>query len=324
MPNKIKPKRSYTANSVPTTSDLDTNELAINWADAKAFTKNAAGNIVSVTLGGGGGGSGITWSSVPASPTATGSAGSIAYDDANGFFYVATATNTWKRVALSTWTVPVITISSQPSAQTASSGAATFSVTASVSSGSVTYHWQRQALGAGSYANVSGATSATLSLTGLTNAANNADNYRVVVSSTGATSVTSNSAALTVAAAAALLSIARNNGTSTFTGSGTTASPFTRATSLALDAADGLSRYSWTASASATVTLVFNYTDGDSAGEAYQINRTRSGATATQHTGYDGTAITQTVSVISGDVISFSSTGYAATQLFSNVSVSAA
>jgi hypothetical protein len=56
MPNKIKPKRSYTANAVPTTSDLDTNELAINWADGKAYTKNAAGNIVSVTLGGSGGG----------------------------------------------------------------------------------------------------------------------------------------------------------------------------------------------------------------------------------------------------------------------------
>jgi hypothetical protein len=53
----------------------------------------------------GGGGSGLTWSSVPASATATGAAGSIAYDNASGFFYVATATNTWKRVALSSWTV---------------------------------------------------------------------------------------------------------------------------------------------------------------------------------------------------------------------------
>ena len=56
MPNRIKPLRSYTANAVPTTSDLETNELAINWADGKAYTKNAAGNIVSVTLGGSGGG----------------------------------------------------------------------------------------------------------------------------------------------------------------------------------------------------------------------------------------------------------------------------
>jgi hypothetical protein len=218
----------------------------------------------------------------------------------------------------------VITISSQPSNQTASSGAATFSVTASVSpAGSVTYQWQRQALGTGSYSNVSGATSASLALTGLSNGSNNADNYRVVVSATGAPSVTSNAAALTVASAS-LLSITRDNGTSTFTGSGTAGSPFTRATSLALDAADGLSRYSWTASGSATVTLVFNYTDGDSAGEQYRITRTRSGSTTDIHSGTDGTAITQTVSVVSGDVIRITSTGYAATQFFANVSVSAA
>jgi hypothetical protein len=57
MPNKIKPKRLYTPNSVPLTTDLETHEIAINWADGKAYTKNASGNIVSVTLGGGGSGS---------------------------------------------------------------------------------------------------------------------------------------------------------------------------------------------------------------------------------------------------------------------------
>lgn len=57
MGNTIKPKRSYTANSVPLTTDLEQNELAINWADGKAFTKNASGQIVSVTLGGSGGSS---------------------------------------------------------------------------------------------------------------------------------------------------------------------------------------------------------------------------------------------------------------------------
>lgn len=57
MANKIKPKRSYTSNSVPLATDLETNELAINWADGKAYTKNASGQIVSVTLGGSGGSS---------------------------------------------------------------------------------------------------------------------------------------------------------------------------------------------------------------------------------------------------------------------------
>lgn len=104
MPNRIKPKRSFTPNSVPLTTDLtEVGELAINWADGIAYTRNSAGQIVSVTLGGGGGGSGLSWSSVPASATATGTAGSIAYDDASGFFYVATAANTWKRASLSTW-----------------------------------------------------------------------------------------------------------------------------------------------------------------------------------------------------------------------------
>lgn len=99
--SKIKPKRSYTANSVPLTTDLETNELAINWVDSKAFTKNAAGQIVSVTLGGGGGSSGLSWSSVPASATATGTAGQIAYDGSK--LYVCTATNTWKRTTLSSY-----------------------------------------------------------------------------------------------------------------------------------------------------------------------------------------------------------------------------
>jgi hypothetical protein len=49
----------------------------------------------------GGGSSGLSWSSVPASATATGTAGSIAYD--SDFFYIATASNTWKRTTLSTW-----------------------------------------------------------------------------------------------------------------------------------------------------------------------------------------------------------------------------
>jgi len=54
MANKIKPKRSYTASSVPLTSDLDTHELAIRWDSSSPaiFTKDASGNIVTITLGG--------------------------------------------------------------------------------------------------------------------------------------------------------------------------------------------------------------------------------------------------------------------------------
>jgi hypothetical protein len=95
MANKILPKRSYTSGSTPTTSDLQTNELAINWADGKAFTKNAAGNIVTQTLGG------AAFVSAPASATASGTAGQLAYD--GSFLYVCTVTNTWTRAAISTW-----------------------------------------------------------------------------------------------------------------------------------------------------------------------------------------------------------------------------
>jgi hypothetical protein len=55
----------------------------------------------SITIAAAGGGGGISWLSAPASPTATGTAGQIAYDGAH--FYLATATNTWKRAALSSW-----------------------------------------------------------------------------------------------------------------------------------------------------------------------------------------------------------------------------
>ena len=70
MANKIKFKRSYTAGAVPTTSDLDTHEIAINWADNKLFTKNAAGSIVSVSLGGGSAATDSRWDLfLPAAPT---------------------------------------------------------------------------------------------------------------------------------------------------------------------------------------------------------------------------------------------------------------
>jgi hypothetical protein len=97
---------------------------------------------------------------------------------------------------------PVITITSQPSNQTAISGSATFSVTATVTeAATLSYQWEKQEGGAGSFSNVSGATSNSLSLSSLTNAADNGDVYRCVVSATGgATSVTSNSVTLTVSA----------------------------------------------------------------------------------------------------------------------------
>ena len=76
MPNKVKPSRSWVANYEPTS--LEANELAINWVDAKAYTRNPSGQIVSVTLGGGGSSSIVEVATASALP-ATGVSGGTLY-----------------------------------------------------------------------------------------------------------------------------------------------------------------------------------------------------------------------------------------------------
>lgn len=91
-----------------------------------------------------------------------------------------------------------ITISGQPTAQTTVDGGATFSVTASASSGSISYQWQRALVATPTrFTNIAGATSASRAVTGQV-AGNTGDLYRVVVGSdAGAVKVTSNAVALT-------------------------------------------------------------------------------------------------------------------------------
>ena len=91
-----------------------------------------------------------------------------------------------------------ITIGTQPANQNTSSGAATFSVAATVDkSGTITYQWQKRTSSGGRFSNVSGATSASLALTGKP-AANTDNQYRVKVnSSKGAAEVVSSIATLT-------------------------------------------------------------------------------------------------------------------------------
>ena len=101
--------------------------------------------------------SGLSWSSVPASATATGTAGQIAYDDDNGFFYVATNTNVWKRAALGSWPWPV-------SGNLLFLGRASDSRTLTLSGSNVT-QW-RDANG-GSLALSAGAGSVTVNATGI-------------------------------------------------------------------------------------------------------------------------------------------------------------
>lgn len=98
---------------------------------------------------------------------------------------------------------PEITITGQPTNTSVVSGATgSFSVTATrTGTGSLTYQWQKQEGGAGAWSNITGATSNTYTTGALTVAADNSDKYRVIVSLTGAESVTSNAVTLTVTAA---------------------------------------------------------------------------------------------------------------------------
>jgi hypothetical protein len=50
----IKPKRSETASSAPTSGDLEVGEIAINSADQKIYTKKSDGTVVEVANAGAG------------------------------------------------------------------------------------------------------------------------------------------------------------------------------------------------------------------------------------------------------------------------------
>jgi hypothetical protein len=92
-----------------------------------------------------------------------------------------------------------ITIGTQPADQDTDTGAATFTVAATVSSGGGTlaYQWQVKSVGSSRYVNVAGATSSSLALTGQLEA-NSGDQYRVkITSANGAGEVTSDVATLT-------------------------------------------------------------------------------------------------------------------------------
>lgn len=254
-------------------------------AAAAAPVQSVNGKTGNVTIEAGG----IAWSSAPTSTTTVTKSGNLSYDA--DFLYVANDTNQWRRTSLEDWATPAITISVQPSNQTAISGAATFSVTASATQNAeLLYQWQRQAGGTGGWTNIAAGLSATLDLVDLSYAANNGDKYRVVISSgaagTGGTAVngwlpavvveltptatlTSGEATLTVSAAISIItqpqSVSLTNGTSaTFSVSATTPG-------------SGLS-YQWQSSPDGT-----NWTNINSANSAsYSL----SGITETAYDGY--------------------------------------
>lgn len=95
---------------------------------------------------------------------------------------------------------PVITITTQPQPATIASTASTasFSITASVNSGTLLYQWQRRGRGATTFVDISGATGSTLSLSGLTYSTDRETYYRCRLTATGAAAVVSSSAQLAI------------------------------------------------------------------------------------------------------------------------------
>jgi hypothetical protein len=81
MANTIKIKRSAVAAKVPTTSDLDLGELALNTYDGKLYTKKDNGTASIVELSGGSGGGSVTIAS-SAADVLSASSGEISADDA--------------------------------------------------------------------------------------------------------------------------------------------------------------------------------------------------------------------------------------------------
>jgi hypothetical protein len=141
-----------------------------------------------------------------------------------------------------TLTVPnKITITGQPSNQTITGTTASFTCTATISGGGTpSYTWYRQSLGIGSFLAVSGGTSSTLSLSGLSQSSNNGDKYFCQVSYSNEAVVTSSTATLTVGTGSAAWASKSSNWTAaSFSGGGTSASDKFFKASLGDSAIDG-------------------------------------------------------------------------------------
>jgi len=91
MANIFKPKRSNISSSIPTISNLDDGEMAVNSADRIIYLREGA-TIIPI----GKGGDEIVFSPVPSSSSDTGTPGQIAQDSL--YLYVCVDTDTWERI----------------------------------------------------------------------------------------------------------------------------------------------------------------------------------------------------------------------------------
>lgn len=123
------------------------------------------------------------------------------------------------------------------------------------------------------------------------------------------------------ASSAAGFNIARDNGTSTFTGTGTFANKYSRTTGVYLDDTDGLLHYSWTyIGATGTCYVKFDYTDDDFTGNVAYI--LKNNVILSLDAMPEGLNISRNFSISSGDVIKIGAGQSASlTQWFQNVSI---
>jgi len=86
MSTVIKLKRSETASSVPTTSDLEVGEVAVNTIDQKIYMRSSSGIVtIANNSTSSGGGIALTDLSVGAEPSASGN-GDLSYNNSTGVF----------------------------------------------------------------------------------------------------------------------------------------------------------------------------------------------------------------------------------------------
>jgi len=161
-------------------------------------------------------------------------------------------------------------------------------------------------------------TATTATVTGLTGGTNYY--FRVAAVNSAGTGAYVTSTA--IAPSASKITISRTNGTSTFTGAGTAASPYVRATEVPDSNADSLRYYRWTASASCTVSYTITGIDAGLNGEYLSVRKNGTQVSQLDYNGYDGSGISRSgsLSLASGDVLSFIPSY--SSSAFKNVSVS--
>ena len=98
MPSAADVGAAATGHSHPYVQVLNGLTGTLTIAGGSGVTVSTASSSITIAAAGGG----LSWSAVPASATATGTAGQIAYDTL-GNFYICTATNTWVRSSLAAW-----------------------------------------------------------------------------------------------------------------------------------------------------------------------------------------------------------------------------